>query len=104
VQLLVRAIGPTLAGFGVDGAAVDPKLDLFRSGNAAAISSNDNWGTATNPSDVAAAAVSVGAFALAPGSKDAVLLVTLAPGSYTAQVSGANNATGISLVEVYEVP
>jgi hypothetical protein len=104
VQLLVRAIGPALAGFGVAGTVADPKLDLFPSGSTTAIYSNDNWGAATNASQVAAAAISVGAFALAQESKDAVLLVTLAPGSYTAQVSGVNNTTGTALVEVYEVP
>jgi hypothetical protein len=46
----------------------------------------------------------VGAFALAADSKDAVLLITLPPGSYTAQISGVNNTTGTALVEVYEVP
>jgi hypothetical protein len=38
------------------------------------------------------------------GSKDAVLLLTLNPGTYTAQVSGVGNTTGVALVEIYEVP
>jgi hypothetical protein len=46
----------------------------------------------------------VGAFALEASSKDAALVVTLPPGNYTAQVTGADNTTGIALVEVYEVP
>ena len=37
-------------------------------------------------------------------SRDSVLLVTLEPGSYTAQVSGVGNTTGVALVEIYEVP
>jgi hypothetical protein len=102
--VLVRAIGPTLGGFGVTGVLPDPKLELFQSGTAAAISSNDNWGAATNAGQVAAAAASVGAFPLALESKDAVLLVTLPPGTYTAQVSGVNNTSGAAIVEVYEVP
>lgn len=68
------------------------------------MSSNDNWGAAPNAAQVAAAAAGVGAFALAADSKDAVLLVTLQPGSYTAQVSGVDGTTGLALVEVYEVP
>ena len=52
----------------------------------------------------AAAAVRVGAFALPDGSKDCALLLYLAPGSYTAQISGVANTTGVALVEVYEVP
>ena len=45
-----------------------------------------------------------GAFALEPGQSDAALLVTLSAGAYTIQVSGADNTTGIALIEVYEVP
>jgi hypothetical protein len=45
----------------------------------------------------------VGAFALASGSKDACLLITLEPGNYTAQISGKNDSSGVALVEVYEV-
>lgn len=102
--VLIRAVGPTLGGFGVDGVLADPKLELFQGGSATAISTNDNWGAASNAAQVAAAATSVGAFPLALESKDAVLLVTLPPGSYTAQISGVNNTSGAALVEVYEVP
>ena len=49
-------------------------------------------------------ATAVGAFALDAGSKDAALLTTLAPGSYTVQVKGADGGTGEALVEIYEVP
>jgi hypothetical protein len=44
------------------------------------------------------------AFALGAGSQDGALVLTLPPGAYTAQVSGVGNATGVGLVEVYEVP
>ena len=95
--LLIRAVGPTLGSFGVDGALTDPKLELF--GGSGKIQENDNW-------DAAARATfsRVGAFELSSNSRDAVLVVTLPPGSYTAQVSGVNGATGVALVEVYEVP
>ena len=46
----------------------------------------------------------MGAYAFKGGSKDAALVVTLQPGVYTAQVSGANGGTGDGVVEVYEVP
>lgn len=96
--VLIRAVGPGLTPFGVTGLLVDPKLELF-SGQTL-IATNDNWdGNAT----IRTAAVSVGAFALPDGSRDAALLVTLAPGSYTAQVSGIANATGVALVEVYAI-
>ena len=42
--------------------------------------------------------------ALAEGSRDSAILVSLSPGPYTVQVSGANNTSGVALVEVYEVP
>lgn len=103
-SVLIRAVGPTLGLFGVTGTLADPRLDLFLSGTTAAIANNDNWGAATNAPQIAAAAANVGAFALALESKDAVLLLTLQPGNYTAQISGVNNTTGAALVEVYEVP
>jgi hypothetical protein len=95
--LLIRAVGPTLSSFGVEGALGDAKLELFS--GSGKMQENDNW-------DVSARSTfsRVGAFDLATNSRDAVLLVTLAPGSYTAQLSGVNGATGVALVEVYEVP
>ena len=95
--LLIRAVGPTLAGFGVGGTLADPKLEIFRNGAKAV--ENDDWSPA-----LAATAQAVGAFALAPNSRDAALLVTLPPGAYSAQVSGIAGGTGEALVEVYEVP
>jgi hypothetical protein len=50
-----------------------------------------------------AVAKQVGAFDLAANSKDAVILTDLAPGIYTAVVSGAGASSGVALVEVYEV-
>ncbi len=97
--VLVRAIGPTLAGFGVGGTMADPQLKLFS--GATQIATNDNWG---GSAVVKAAINAVGAFALDPGTKDAALLIALPPGSYTAQASSTDNASGAALVEVYEVP
>jgi hypothetical protein len=97
-KVLVRAIGPTLASFGVGGVVADPRLALFT--GQTQIAANDNWG---GDAALSAAFVQVGAFALAADSKDAAILVTLDPGSYTAQVSGVGG-TGVALVEVYEVP
>ena len=99
-KVLVRGIGPTLGAFGVPGTVVDPQLTLFNS-SSVKIGENNDWaGTA----EFTAAFANVGAFALPAASKDAALLVTLAPGNYTAQVTGVNGTTGVALVEVYEVP
>ena len=97
--VLIRAIGPTLGSFGVAGTLADPKLELF--GANGKITENDNWGGVPQLSTTF---FNVGAFPLTAASKDAVLLVTLAPGSYTAQISGVGDTTGVALVEVYEVP
>ncbi|MBI5689808.1 MAG: PQQ-binding-like beta-propeller repeat protein [Verrucomicrobia bacterium] len=102
--VLIRGIGPTLAAFGVTDVLADPKLELFASGAATATASNDNWSSATNAAAITAGAAKVGAFALAPDSRDAVLLLAINPGSYTVQVSGIEGATGTALIEIYEVP
>ena len=101
--ILIRGIGPALSAFGVTGALADPLLTLF-SADGRVITANDNWNDAPNLADLRAATAATGAFALAEGSKDAALLLTLDPGLYTAQVTGIGNASGQSLIEFYEVP
>ncbi len=97
---LVRAAGPALAGFGVGGALADPRLRLFR--GETLVAENDNWNTGAQLVEVFA---SVGAFPFVARARDAVLLITLPPGDYTAQVSGLGAApTGVALVEVYALP
>jgi hypothetical protein len=96
-RLLIRAVGPKLGAFGVSGFLVDPKLEVYRDANK--LIENDNWEGA-----LAATFGAVGAFGLDNASKDAALLVTLTPGSYTVQVRGADGGTGEALVELYEVP
>jgi hypothetical protein len=100
-NVLIRAIGPTLgaAPFGVPGVVADPQLALY-SGQSK-VAENDNWG---GTPALTAAFNQVGAFALPAGSRDAALLVNLQPGSYTVQVGGVGSASGIALIEVYEVP
>ena len=103
-KLLVRGVGPALAEFGVSSVLADPTLKIYQ-GNAV-VAQNDDWGVAesgASAADVAAAAKSVGAFALASGSHDAAAIVTLAPGTYTAAVGGANGSSGAAMVEVYEL-
>jgi hypothetical protein len=98
--MLVRASGPALSAFNVTGPLPDPQLQLF--GGSTMIAANDGWG---GNAQIAAEAAAVGAFAWSsPTSADSAILITLPPGAYTAQVSGASGDTGVSLVEVYEVP
>jgi hypothetical protein len=99
-QVLIRAIGPTLSDYGVNGILADPRLELYR--GSTKIAESDNWGAEADAATTAATASRLGAFNLSPSSKDAVLLVTLDPGPYTAQVSGLNATSGVALVEVYD--
>jgi outer membrane protein assembly factor BamB/subtilisin family serine protease len=97
---LVRAIGPTLASFGVTGALSDPVLEVYR-GNTL-LARNDEWGGTTALRNAFAQA---NAFPIANGlSSDSALLITLPAGIYTARVTGFLNATGVALLELYEVP
>ena len=102
-KVLIRAIGPGLAAFNVAGSLADPVLRVIRSDNVV-VRENDNWEVGNDSALLADASSRTGAFALAAGSKDAALLFSLPPGTYTAQVTGANNTGGVALVEVYEVP
>jgi hypothetical protein len=68
------------------------------------IGANDSWEQNSNLNALQSVTQLTGAFALNPGSKDAAILVTLTPGGYTVQVSGAGDTTGIALVEIYEAP
>lgn len=98
--VLIRGLGPWLSGQGVTGVLADPQLKVFTVGGDA-IATNDNWG---GDATLKSISTTVGASALdSDASKDAALLVTLAPGVYTAQVSGVGNTTGVGLVELYEV-
>lgn len=96
VQVLIRAVGPTIgaAPYNVPGTLANPFMELVGG------PSNDDWTGA----DVAAAAAAVGAFPLPVGSKDSAMLITLQPGAYTLHISGRDNTVGIVLVEVYRVP
>lgn len=100
-SLLIRAVGPGLAAFGVTGALTDPVLTLFN-GNRI-VQANTGWTTASNTADIRAAAARSGAFALGESSRDSAVLTTLAPGSYTIQVSSAGNGSGVALIEVYDL-
>ena len=95
--VVIRAIGPSLANFGVNGALQNPTMQLVRISDNATIATNDNWGDAANASDIQASN-------FAPSNPlESAIMVTLAPGAYTAVVSGVNGGTGVALVEVYKV-
>ena len=93
--MLIRAVGPSLASFGVCGALSDPRFSLVN--GAVTVSVNDNWLAAD-----AEAMATTGAFALTAGGKDAALLTSLSAGAYTAPVTATDGGSGIALLEIYE--
>jgi len=99
-RVLIRAVGPTLASFGLSGVISDPKLEVFSDGTL--ISSNNDWTERAVTSQVANASSVVGAFPLAANGKDAATVLQLPPGAYTVQVSGVGSASGTVLVEIYD--
>jgi len=100
--VLIRGIGPALGSFGVGDAMADPQLVLYREG--VEVARNGDWGAGDDPAGVAATAATVGAFALAPGSRDAAILVNLYSGAYTVEIAPQSGSGGQVLAEVYEVP
>jgi len=95
--VVVRGIGPSLASFGVSNPLGNPTLQLFRSSDNAMIGTNDDWGSAANAAQISASGY-------APSNPlESAILVTLAPGAYTAIVSGAGGGTGVGMFEVFEL-
>jgi uncharacterized delta-60 repeat protein len=94
--VVLRALGPVLADFGVPGALADPTLELYQ-GNTL-VDSNDNWRDSSF-----AALIEAGGLAPTKDAESAIYR-SLTPGqSYTAIVRGKNGTTGVGVVEVYDV-
>jgi hypothetical protein len=94
-HVLIRAIGPSLTGFGVPNVLADPVLELHGSGAFVTLA-NDNW-RATQEAEILSTGI--------PPTNDleAAIMATLAPGAYTAIVRGTGNTSGVALVEVYDL-
>lgn len=104
-RFLIRAVGPTLADFGVGDALADPLLWVYRFGEDVPFTGNNDWSSdSAVRAAVNAAVAATGAFECAVGSRDAGMVVELPPGAYTVQLSGAGGGEGTALVEIYEVP
>jgi hypothetical protein len=95
-SVALRAIGPSLTESGVADALADPFLELH-DGNGAAVASNDNW------QDSADKQVFIDNGIAPTSDKESIILGTLAPGAYTAIVSGVGEGTGVGLVEAYNL-
>lgn len=94
-QVILRAIGPSLAAVGLSGVLQDPTLELHDS-TGALIFSNDNWRETQE--------AAIEATGLQPSDdREAAIVATLEPGAYTAILQGKNNTTGTALVEAYDL-
>jgi hypothetical protein len=101
-SVLLRAAGPTLATFNVPGTLGDPRLTLRSAAGATVATSPAIWDQSPEVAAIRDASARVGAFQLAAGSRDAVILASLPPGNYTAQTSSLSGATGVVIVEAYD--
>ncbi len=99
-RVLLRAVGPALAGFGVAGALGNPHIRVYSGSNL--IAENADWAT-NDPAALEEAFASAGAFPLTRGSLDAALVLTLDPGAYTAHVDDPTGGRGVTLIEIYDL-
>jgi YVTN family beta-propeller protein len=89
--------GPSLAAFGITNPLANPQLTLVRSADQSIVATNDDWGNASNASQISASG-------FAPTDPlESAILVTLQPGAYTAVLSGVGGTTGVGIVAVYAV-
>ncbi|MCX6951138.1 MAG: hypothetical protein NTV51_02990, partial [Verrucomicrobia bacterium] len=104
-RVMLRAVGPTLGSFGVAGALADPVMRVYNAAGAL-IYTNDDWGQANDVAGIGTADTRLGAFQLTGGSADAAGILTLAPGAYSAVITGKTvngvDTTGVALAEIYE--
>ena len=95
-HVIVRAIGPSLAGQGVQGALDDPMLELH-DGQGNTLNTNDDWQESQQ--------AEIEATGIPPSdTRESAIVARLAPGKYTGVVRGKNDTTGIGLVEVFNIP
>jgi hypothetical protein len=96
-QIVIRGLGPTLAAAGITGALADPLITIANQ-NGSTLASNDDW------QDDAAKAAMIAAAGLAPNANpESAVILQLPPASYTAILSGKNGATGVGLIEIYNL-
>ncbi len=94
-RVLIRGVGPSLADVGIVDALEETNVKLFSGPNL--IGENEHWQTNANVADIMATP-------FAPNSDlESALLVDLEPGTYTAHVQGVGSASGVGLVEIYEI-
>lgn len=106
-KIIVRAVGPTLAGFGIENPVQHPAITIFDSEGKPYTNAYVYpacVGCPTYESDLAESLIRAGAFPLPEGAGDVVEMRPFTPGSYTVHVTSADGAPGVVLFEVFEVP
>ena len=94
-SVLIRGLGPALGNFGLTGFLNDPMLEL-RGADGTLLAQNDNW------KDNQQGLIEATPYAPAD-NRESVIIASLAPGAYTAVLSGKNQTTGLALVEIYDL-
>jgi hypothetical protein len=95
-SMVLRALGPSLSGFGLSSVLRDPVLRVYNSSRTL-IATNDNWQADPNHFEIEANG-------LAPANLlESATVQTLAPGAYTVIVTGKDPTPGIGLVELYDL-
>jgi hypothetical protein len=95
-RVVLRAIGPSLSAFGVPDPLPDPVLTL-KDVNGTTLATNDDWQSSQG--------AEITATSLAPtNTLESAILASLPAGSYSGVVSGKGSATGVALVEIYQLP
>ncbi|MEZ5275953.1 MAG: peptidylprolyl isomerase [Opitutaceae bacterium] len=104
IQILARAVGPGLAGFGVENFVPDPKIRLSPLNDRLNIlAENSDWELNPDQEGLSAASTAAGAFALETGSKDGAVVAALASNAYTANILSEDGTVGVVLGEIYLV-
>jgi len=103
-RVIIRAIGPELAQFGITNPLANPTLELHNQAGAL-MASNDDWQTTVIGGIITSSQVSdIQNSGHAPtAASESAIIANLPPGNYTAIVRGVNNTTGVALVEVYDL-
>lgn len=95
-KVIIRALGPSLREGGISGALANPILELH-DGSGNLIIANDDWASGAQALEITATGV--------PPREplESAVIARLVPGAYTAVVQGANDTTGVGLVEVFDL-
>jgi hypothetical protein len=95
-RVIVRALGPSLSAFQIPGALDDPTLEV-KNANGSTLANNDDWEQSSQAAEIRARN-------FAPGDRrDSAVMIAPPPGAYTAIVRGKGNATGVAVVDVYNL-